>query len=181
MKLVEGDDLDTLRAFLPIRDELPVFYERLPFYERGTLLSFGKVFVIAAGPGPFGTGGHQYLLNGAGQAILQANKTAGLVLTAETAPAYLKFFCRFLWAEGVRFEVIESIDGYAVIELGFEEKALSDDLRMVGGPDGKGGFLYRAMMRVDDWVYGVQLAISGPLGEVSMSEVAQLARLVRLQ
>ncbi len=176
MMRVEGDDLDALRVFLPVRDDLPVFYERLPFYERGTLLNFGKVFVIAAGPGPFGTGGYKYLLNGAAQAILQANKTAGLVLTEETAPAYLKFFCRFVFWEEVRFEVVESVDGYAVAE-----GALPDDLRIAGGLDDSGEFLYRAMMLVDDWAYQVRLATSRPLGAVRMVDNVQLARLVRLQ
>lgn len=136
-KPIIGEDLARLEAQF-IMSRGACFREgavaKAPFYTRGDIVrvSDGKsnVFMVAAGTGDLESRSF-YPLNGPGCDIMNANDAAGLSISEENAMAYLRFFHDHLRDDsGERFAIVESLDGFCLIDKEQQYRPKPADMRL---------------------------------------------------
>ena len=186
---IDGEELQRLqkRIELPTQSSiLEASALRTPFYDNGELVrindGMGTMFMVAAGPGELSARMY-YPLNGEGSDIHAANKAAGLAITQDNAIDYLRFFTTFLWTDdGESFAIIESLNGYALVNEDKPDQRKPEDMRLVyEGADAEGDtFAFRGYMAYQSELFGVSMLVRKN-GIVEMLDDDPMGFIVRLQ
>lgn len=119
------------------------------FYTNGDIVRAsngeGSASLVAAGRGDLGSRSF-YPLNGSVEDIFDANDAAGLYITEENAIEYLRFFHDYLSdPSGERFVIMESLDGFCLIDEEHRHRPKPTDMRLVyKGSPSEGDFAFRA-------------------------------------
>jgi hypothetical protein len=187
-KKIQGDELERLqdRFEMPpqttIREAATL---RTPFYHNGELVRMtdgtSTMFMVAAGSGDLFQRDY-YPLNGTGADIHAANKAAGLVLTLDNAIYYLLFFTLFLQMEdGEPCMIVESLDGYTLVNESRPGQRIPEDLRFIClNEAGEGdGFLFKGYMAYRGELFRVSMRVYQN-GNVEMLDDHPMGRIVRL-
>ena len=185
---IQGDELQRLQTRLempPLSTVLEASTLRTPFYHNGELVKMndgmGTMFMVAAGPGEL-SAREFYPLTGTSDEIRAANNAAKLVITQGNAGDYLRFFMTFLRNEdGEPFVIIESLNGYAVVNDEKPEQRKPEDMRLVcdGVNADDDAFAFRGYVAYANELFGVSMRVHKN-GDVEMLDDDPLGRIVRL-
>jgi hypothetical protein len=185
---IQGDELQRLQIRLEIPPQTAILEAstlRTPFYHNGELVrmhdGLGIMFMVAAGPGELSARDF-YPLTGESEEIRAANKAAKLVITQENAGDYLRFFMTFLRNEdGEPFVIIESLNGYALVNEEKPEQRKPEDMRLVcdGVNAEDDAFAFRGYVAYANELFGVSMLVHKN-GDVEMLDDDPLGRIVRL-
>lgn len=108
---------------------------KAPFYAHGDIVRVSNgqsnVFMVAAGAGALESRTF-HPLNGPVSDIFEANDAAGLSISEENAIEYLRFFHDHLRdPSGERFVIMESLDGFCLIDKERQHRPRPADMRLV--------------------------------------------------
>ena len=123
-----------------------------------------------------------YPLTGASADIHAANKAAGLVITRDNAIKYMRFFLTFLQMEdGEPFVIVESLNGYRLVNNDRPDQRKPDDMRFVCvGETAEGdAFAFRGYMAYRGELFGVSMHVYKN-GAVEMLDDDPMGFIVRL-
>lgn len=137
---------------------------KAPFYTNGDIVrvSNGKksAFMVAAGTGDLGSRSF-YPLNGTVEDMFRANQAAGLNITEENAIEYLRFFHEHLRTQsGERFEIIESLGGFCLMDERGRHRPKPADMRLVyAGSFTDQDFAFRGYVTYEGCLWAVRTLV----------------------
>lgn len=146
---------------------------KAPFYTQGDIVrvSNGKsnVFMVAVGTGDLES--RLFLpLNGPASDIFDANDAAGLNITEENAMEYLRFFHDHARAPLGPFVIMESLDGFCLIDKQNRPRPKPVDMRLVyKGSPSEGDFAFRAYITFQGEISAATMVVHAN-GSVEMTE-----------
>jgi hypothetical protein len=185
---IHGDELQRLQTRLEMPPQSTILEAstlRTPFYHNGELVKMNDgmstMFMVAAGPGEL-SAREFYPLTGTSEEIRAANKAAKLVITHENAGDYLRFFMTFLRNEdGEPFVIIESLNGYALVNDEKPEQRKPEDMGLVcyGVNADDDAFAFRGYVAYANELFGVSMRVHKN-GDVEMLDDDPLGRIARL-
>ena len=185
---IDGEELQRLqnRIELPAQSSiLEASALRTPFYDNGELVKIndgmGTMFMVAAGPGELSARTY-YPLNGNAADIRAANEAAALFITQENAIDYLRFFMTFLrTGDGDSFAIIESLNGFALVNEDKPDQRKPEDMRLVyegANADGD-AFTFRGYVVYQRELFAVLMLVRKD-GIVEMLDDNPMGLIVRL-
>jgi hypothetical protein len=185
---IQGDELQRLQERFEMPPQTTIREAstlRTPFYHNGDLVRMtdgtNTMFMVAAGSGDLLQRDY-YPLTGASADIHAANKAAGLVITRDNAIKYMRFFLTFLQMEdGEPFVIVESLNGYRLVNKNRPDQRKPDDMRFVCLNETAEGdaFAFRGYMAYRSELFGVSMRVYKN-GAVEMLDDDPMGFIVRL-
>ncbi|WP_018264013.1 hypothetical protein [Methylobacterium sp. WSM2598] len=144
-------------------DNLEAEYIEPPFYTRAAILrlrctELGNAYYIAVGDGELSER-EFYPLDGNTYFVHEANKKAGITLeTPAQAEAYMYFFCYMMERGDYRFNILDNIDGFTVVERAPPSVTPPVFKGAVTTENGS-GFLFGAFMEYGGHLFNTDIAV----------------------